>query len=200
MRAGLAGHAVPDPEEAVETAVSEAAVLVFQEEETAEEPDGDEDAEEETSAPEQEPAAPVLLGLDLYALAEESLADGLARLVRTATADTWEGGELERAVGAHRLVLHNRRRGPAPSRRPRRAARERGLGATLVAVHAGDGRRAAGLDAVTVADLLSRAAGPAATRRAPSPWTSSWCSTRRSWTWRPARCCGSRCRTAAGWC
>ncbi|CAM5365000.1 ATP-binding domain-containing protein [Streptomyces tanashiensis] len=160
VRAGLAGHAVPDPEEAVETAVSEAAVLVFQEEETAEEPDGDEDAEEETSAPEQEPAAPVLLGLDRYALAEESLADGLARLVRTATADTWEGGELERAVGAHGLVLHTG--GEASRAEPvalAAAARERGL-RTLVAVHAGDGRRAAGLDAVTVADLLSGAAGP----------------------------------------
>ncbi|MFF6842572.1 ATP-binding domain-containing protein [Streptomyces tanashiensis] len=160
VRAGLAGHAVPDPEEAVETAVSEAAVLVFQEEETAEEPDGDEDAEEEASAPEQEPAAPVLLGLDRYALAEESLADGLARLVRTATADTWEGGELERAVGAHGLVLHTG--GEASRAEPvalAAAARERGL-RTLVAVHAGDGRRAAGLDAVTVADLLSGAAGP----------------------------------------
>ncbi|WP_435855834.1 ATP-binding domain-containing protein, partial [Streptomyces tanashiensis] len=160
VRAGLAGHAVQDPEEAVETAVSEAAVLVFQEEETAEEPDGDEDAEEETSAPEQEPAAPVLLGLDRYALAEESLADGLARLVRTATADTWEGGELERAVGAHGLVLHTG--GEASRAEPvalAAAARERGL-RTLVAVHAGDGRRAAGLDAVTVADLLSGAAGP----------------------------------------
>ncbi|MFD7576719.1 hypothetical protein ACFV6U_40405, partial [Streptomyces sp. NPDC059810] len=53
-----------------------------------------------------EPASPVLLGLDRYALAEESLADGLARLVKTATADTWEGSELERAAGAHGLVLH----------------------------------------------------------------------------------------------
>ncbi|GGT11572.1 hypothetical protein GCM10010222_61950 [Streptomyces tanashiensis] len=160
VRAGLAGHAVPDPEEAVETAVSEAAVLVFQEEETAEEPDGDEDAGEESSAPEQEPAAPVLLGLDRYALAEESLADGLARLVRTATADTWEGGELERAAGAHGLVLHTG--GEASRAEPvalAAAARERGL-RTLVAVHAGDGRRAAGLDAVTVADLLSGTAGP----------------------------------------
>ncbi|MFD8208528.1 helix-hairpin-helix domain-containing protein [Streptomyces sp. NPDC059695] len=165
VRAGLAGHAVPDPDEAVETAVSEAAVLVFQEEETAQEPEDDEgagDTAEEAAAPgaEQEPAAPVLLGLDRYALAEESLADGLARLVRTATADTWEGGELERAAGAHGLVLHTG--GEASRAEPvalAAAARERGL-RTLVAVHTDSGRRDAGADAVTVAALLTGAAGP----------------------------------------
>ncbi|MGW4706293.1 DNA helicase RecD, partial [Streptomyces sp. NPDC004285] len=165
VRAGLAGHAVPDPDEAVETAVSEAAVLVFQEEETAQEPEDDEgagDTAEEAAAPgaEQEPAAPVLLGLDRYALAEESLADGLARLVRTATADTWEGGELERAAGAHGLVLHTG--GEASRAEPvalAAAARERGL-RTLVAVHTDSGRRGAGADAVTVAALLTGAAGP----------------------------------------
>ncbi|MFF0475729.1 helix-hairpin-helix domain-containing protein [Streptomyces sp. NPDC004284] len=155
VRAGLAGHAVPDPEQAVETAVSEGAVLVFQEEEAAEETDGDEDVEETPA-----PAAPVLLGLDRYALAEESLAEGLARLVRTAKADAWEGGELERAAGAHGLVLHTG--GEASRAEPvalAAAARERGL-RTLVAVHAEGGRRAAGADAVTVAALLSGAAGP----------------------------------------
>ncbi|MER5208819.1 ATP-dependent RecD-like DNA helicase [Streptomyces sp. NPDC002825] len=155
VRAGLAGHAVPDPEQAVETAVSEGAVLVFQEEETAEEPEGDEDVEETPA-----PATPVLLGLDRYALAEESLADGLARLVRTATPDAWEGGELARAAGAHGLVLHTG--GEASRAEPvalAAAARERGL-RTLVAVHAEAGRRAAGPDAVTVAALLSGAAGP----------------------------------------
>ncbi|MFD3995675.1 helix-hairpin-helix domain-containing protein [Streptomyces sp. NPDC058583] len=161
VRAGLAGHAVPDPGSAVEEAVSAGAVLVFQEEETAEEePEEDEEAPE--AAPE-EPASPVLLGLDRYALAEESLADGLARLVKTATADTWEGSELERAAGAHGLVLHTG--GEASRAEPvalAAAARERGL-RTLVAVHADGGRRAlgpAGADAVTVAALLSGAAGP----------------------------------------
>ncbi|MFJ7958634.1 helix-hairpin-helix domain-containing protein [Streptomyces sp. NPDC096319] len=156
VRAGLGRHAVPDAEEAVETAVSEGAVLVFQEEETAEEEsEGDEDVEE-TAAP----AGPVLLGLDRYALAEESLADGLARLVRTATADTWEGPELERAAGAHGLVLHTG--GEASRAEPvalAAAARARGLRA-LVSVHADGGRRAAGPDAVTVAALLSGTAGP----------------------------------------
>ncbi|MFF9067594.1 helix-hairpin-helix domain-containing protein [Streptomyces sp. NPDC014891] len=162
VRAGLAGHAVPDPGAGVEEAVSAGAVLVFQEETAEEPPAGDEEDEEGPEAPEG-PASPVLLGLDRYALAEESLADGLARLVRTATADTWEGSELERAAGAHGLVLHTG--GEASRAEPvalAAAARARGLRA-LVAVHADAGRRAlgpAGADAVTVAALLSGAAGP----------------------------------------
>ncbi|MFI1977552.1 helix-hairpin-helix domain-containing protein [Streptomyces wedmorensis] len=165
VRAGLAGHAVPDPEQAVETAVSEGAVLVFQEEET-EEPESDEDADpsEEPSRPAaEEPASPVLLGLDRYALAEESLADGLARLVKTATADTWEGSELERAAGAHGLVLHTG--GEASRAEPvalAEAAAARGL-RVLVAVHSDAGRYAlgaAGAAAVTVGGLLAGTAGP----------------------------------------
>ncbi|MCX5389711.1 helix-hairpin-helix domain-containing protein [Streptomyces sp. NBC_00094] len=164
VRSGLARHAVPDPDKAVEVAVSEGAVLVFQEE-TAEEPDTDEEEPgHEAEAPaEEEPATPVLLGLDRYAMAEESLADGLSRLVRTATAATWEGSELERAAGEHGLVLHTG--GEAARAEPVAlvaAARARGLRA-LLAVHGEDGRRAlgdAGADAVTVAALLSGAAGP----------------------------------------
>ncbi|MGW8361174.1 helix-hairpin-helix domain-containing protein [Streptomyces wedmorensis] len=165
VRAGLAGHAVPDPEQAVETAVSEGAVLVFQEEETAE-PESDEDADpsEEPSRPAaEEPASPVLLGLDRYALAEESLADGLARLVKTATADTWEGSELERATGAHGLVLHTG--GEASRAEPvalAESAAARGL-RVLVAVHSDAGRYAlgaAGAAAVTVGGLLAGTAGP----------------------------------------
>ncbi|MFE6787255.1 helix-hairpin-helix domain-containing protein [Streptomyces sp. NPDC057680] len=169
VRAGLARHAVPDAGSAVEEAVSAGAVLVFQEEEPAEgdheEDEEDEGREEAPGAAEAaaEPASPVLLGLDRYALAEESLADGLARLVKTATADTWEGSELERAAGAHGLVLHTG--GEASRAEPvalAAAARAHGL-RTLVAVHADGGRRAlgpAGTDAVTVAALLSGAAGP----------------------------------------
>ncbi|WP_398854080.1 helix-hairpin-helix domain-containing protein [Streptomyces lateritius] len=162
VRAGLAGHAVPDPESAVEEAVAAGAVLVFQEEspEPEEHPEDGEAPEE--SAPE-EPASPVLLGLDRYAMAEESLADALARLARTVTAAEWDGTELERAAGAHGLVLHTG--GEASRAEPvalAAAARARGL-RTLVAVHAEDGRRAlgaAGEDAVTVAALLSGTAGP----------------------------------------
>ncbi|MFJ8299719.1 helix-hairpin-helix domain-containing protein [Streptomyces sp. NPDC094447] len=163
VRAGLAGHAVPDPGAGVEEAVSAGAVLVFQEETAEEPPEEDEEEQEAAGAAAEGPASPVLLGLDRYALAEESLADGLARLVRTATADTWEGSELERAAGAHGLVLHTG--GEASRAEPvalAAAARGRGLRA-LVAVHADAGRRAlgpAGADAVTVAALLSGAAGP----------------------------------------
>ncbi|WP_329624378.1 ATP-binding domain-containing protein [Streptomyces sp. NBC_01255] len=162
--AGLARHSVPDPDKAVEVAVSEGAVLVFQEE-TEEHGTDEDEADEAAEAAEaaEEPATPVLLGLDRYALAEESLADGLSRLVRTATADTWDGPELDRAAGAHGLVLHTG--GEAARAEPVAlvaAARERGLRA-LLAVHSEGGRRAlgaAGADAVTVAALLSGAAGP----------------------------------------
>ncbi|MFI9121901.1 helix-hairpin-helix domain-containing protein [Streptomyces bikiniensis] len=164
VRAGLAAHSVPDPGEAVGTAVSEGAVHLFQEEREAPEETEEEGAEEEAEgAGESGEEPPALLGLDRYALAEESLAEGLARLVRTATADAWEGSELERAAGAHGLVLHTG--GEAARAEPvalAAAARGRGL-RTLVAVHSDDGRRAlgaGGTEAVTVAALLSGAAGP----------------------------------------
>ncbi|MGA5197028.1 helix-hairpin-helix domain-containing protein [Streptomyces exfoliatus] len=164
VRAGLTGHAVPDPEAAVDEAVSAGAVLVFQEEEPAgEASEEDDEGTEPAAAVAEEPATPVLLGLERYALAEESLADALSRLVRTVTAAEWDGSELERASGAHGLVLHTG--GEASRAEPvalAAAARARGLRA-LVAVHADGGRRATaadGVDVVTVADLLSGAAGP----------------------------------------
>ncbi|MFB7427190.1 helix-hairpin-helix domain-containing protein [Streptomyces hydrogenans] len=163
VAAGLARHEVPDPEKAVETAVSEGAVLVFQEEEP--EPEDAEEGEpsEAAVASDEGPVEPPLLGLDRYALAEESLADGLARLVRTVTAEEWDGGELERAVGGHGLVLHTG--GEAARAEPlalAAAARERGL-RVLVTVHdaerPGDEERAAGTT-VPLAALLSGTAGP----------------------------------------
>ncbi|MGW4777412.1 helix-hairpin-helix domain-containing protein [Streptomyces filamentosus] len=170
VRAGLAGHGVPDPEQAVETAVSEGAVLLFQEEDVPEEnpEDREEDPDgsgEETGggAGDDGPSEPPLVGLDRYALAEESLAEGLARLVRTVTPEEWDGGELERAVGGHGLVLHTG--GEAARAEPSAlaaAARERGL-RTLVTVHAPErldaAERAAGT-AVPLAALLSGTAGP----------------------------------------
>ncbi|MFE7337997.1 helix-hairpin-helix domain-containing protein, partial [Streptomyces fimicarius] len=87
VRAALAERAVGDPDAAVRNAVEEGVALVFQEgDEPA--PDGEEDEEgaadgaglAEDADTDREPAQ-VLLGLDRYALAEESLADGLARLV-----------------------------------------------------------------------------------------------------------------------
>lgn len=95
VRAALAERSVADPEAAVQHAVAEGVVLVFQDgqedeqvhdgqgSEAPAEPDegGDEDA-----GAGQEPVQ-VLLGLDRYALAEESLADGLARLVNACEKD-----------------------------------------------------------------------------------------------------------------
>ncbi|MFD9036290.1 helix-hairpin-helix domain-containing protein [Streptomyces sp. NPDC059567] len=192
VRAGLAKLSVPDPEEAVQQAISEGAVLVFQEEDDQV---AEEDSEDDQEAAQEEADVPVLLGLDRYALAEESLADGLARLAKTVTADDWEGPELVRAVGAHGLVAHTG--GEASRREPvalAEAARARGLRVT-VAAHsengvrrlrslapagpgaapssATDGAEASGTaasagpagghpgaEAVTVAALLSGAAGP----------------------------------------
>ncbi|WP_408055387.1 helix-hairpin-helix domain-containing protein [Streptomyces paludis] len=205
VRTALAGHAVPDPDEAVRHAVAEGAVLVFREgaddlgaddfeadgfesgdsEETAEEPHGtDGTGAADGGGAGDAPPAPVLLGLDRYALAEESLADGLARLVKTAreTSGAARGGaawaeaaagapspsaaELIRAVADHGLVLHTG--GEAARAEPvalAAAARALGLRA-VVAAHSENGRArldpagGAGTGVVTVAGLLAGAEGP----------------------------------------
>ncbi|WP_407285939.1 helix-hairpin-helix domain-containing protein [Streptomyces sp. BP-8] len=79
LRAALAQRSVPEPDEALQTAIAEGAVLVFQD--AIEEPgrarpaaDDDEEAEQPVR---------ILLGLDRFAMAEESVADGLARLLNT---------------------------------------------------------------------------------------------------------------------
>ncbi|MGX5208685.1 helix-hairpin-helix domain-containing protein [Streptomyces violaceus] len=118
LLAALAQRGVPEPDSAVQDAIAEGEALVFQDalEETgaparAEQDDAEEDAERPVR---------VLVGLERYALAEESLADGLARLVNSApkqdgSAEEWErvaaaaqgsAGELLRAVAGHGLVLH----------------------------------------------------------------------------------------------
>ncbi|MFE4608740.1 helix-hairpin-helix domain-containing protein [Streptomyces niveus] len=164
-RAALAEWSVPDPDEALRHAVAEGAVLMFQ--------DGAADAEggtEDEEGAADGPAVPVLLGLDRYALAEESLADGLARLVKTAQEASWDeaaaqapspsAGELIRAVAGHGLVLHTG--GEAARAEPvalAEAARTLGL-RPVVAAHSENGRRRLGAGAVTVAGLLSGAEGP----------------------------------------
>ncbi|MEK8170069.1 AAA family ATPase [Streptomyces sp. M19] len=81
LRAALGKLSVPDPDEALRTAVAEGAVLVFQDALDAlpgarvAETDEDDEAQ----------PVRVLLGLDRHALAEESLADGLTRLTSTLT-------------------------------------------------------------------------------------------------------------------
>ncbi len=176
----LAGFSVPDPREAVAHALAEGVALALQDG-TAEDPEAEYD--EDSPEPEEEPAepAPALLGLDRYAMAEESLADGLARLANSPVADAgeWErvpgsAGDLVRAVTGHGLVAHT---GGEASRAEAAAllsaAHRLGLRA-YAATHSRDGRDrvAAALHAreadggadtawaVTLAGLLSGAEGP----------------------------------------
>lgn len=193
VRAALAGHGVTDPEAAVDDAVAEGVALLFEEgvdpagaEEPAESPAGEESAagaavDDETAGAGDsvgaEASGPALLGLDRYALAEDSLADGLGRLANTCEKGTdWteaasaapspSAAELIRAVAGAGLVVHSG--GEAARAEPAAllvAARGLGLRA-LGAAHSADGRRrlAAGAGdpgaAVTLAGLLSGAEGP----------------------------------------
>ncbi|MFK0102784.1 helix-hairpin-helix domain-containing protein [Streptomyces sp. NPDC091040] len=175
VREALAGRGVSDPEAAVQHAVAEGVVLVFQdgpeEQEQEEQEQGDEEAAEAVAP------GPVLLGLDRYALAEESLADGLARLVNggdkeadwseaAAAAPSPSAAELIRAAAAHGLVAHTG--GEAARAEPAALiAAARGLGLrALGAAHSVDGRRRLAQEtgapeaAVTLAGLLSGAEGP----------------------------------------
>ncbi|MER7726043.1 helix-hairpin-helix domain-containing protein [Streptomyces sp. NPDC096323] len=186
VRAALAGRAVGDPDAAVQHAIAEGVVLVFQDgpegEESTEEVEDEESGEAGSGDGAAEPGAgrepvQVLLGLDRYALAEESLADGLARLVNACEKDAdWSeavvaapspsAAELIRAVAAHGLVAHTG--GEAARAEPAALiAAARGLGMrALGATHSVDGRQrlaeAVGDPeaAVTLAGLLSGAQGP----------------------------------------
>ncbi|MGW6742122.1 helix-hairpin-helix domain-containing protein [Streptomyces sp. NPDC055025] len=183
VRRALAEHAVPEPDEAVEHSVAEGSVLLFQDglEEGLEDMAGTEGAAGETgdAGPQGDAhpagaaeAAPVpdLLALDRYALAEESLADGLARLVKTGPDASWEeaaaaapspsAAELIRAASGHGLVLHTG--GEAARAEPAAlagAARALGVRAVL-AVHSENGRARLGAETVTVAGLLAGTEGP----------------------------------------
>ncbi|MFF3997577.1 helix-hairpin-helix domain-containing protein [Streptomyces cyaneofuscatus] len=186
VRAALAERAVSDPEEAVRNAVEEGVALVFQEGTDPTEPDAVYEDEEDGEAPAETEAeagseAPepvqVLLGLDRYALAEESLADGLARLMNAcekgadwaeaaAAAPSPSAAELIRTAATAGLVAHSG--GEAARAEPAALiAAARGLGLrALGATHSADGRRrladAVGAPdaAVTLAGLLSATEGP----------------------------------------
>lgn len=181
VRAALAGRAVTDPEAAVRHAVAEGVVLVFQDdaqdEETAETEGAAEDPAEGAEAGDGREPVQVFLGLDRYALAEESLADGLARLVNACEKDAdWSeaassapspsAAELIRTAAAHGLVAHTG--GEAARAEPAALiAAASGLGLrALGATHSTDGRQrlaeAVGdpSAAVTLAGLLSGAEGP----------------------------------------
>ncbi|SOD87753.1 helix-hairpin-helix domain-containing protein [Streptomyces sp. Ag109_G2-15] len=178
LTAALAQRGVPDPDAAVQDTIAEGEALVFQD--ALEEPGAPAPQEEDGEEGEEERPVRVLAGLERYALAEESLADGLARLVNSLSeeaAERWEaaaagatGGaaELARAAAGHGLVLHTgaeaARAEPAALLGAARAA---GLRAFAVC-HTPDGRRR--LAALvgeepeaavgTIAGLLSGAEGP----------------------------------------
>ncbi|MFI5792766.1 helix-hairpin-helix domain-containing protein [Streptomyces sp. NPDC051677] len=180
LTAALGRQAVPDADAAVQSTLAEGEALVFQD--ALDAPGaGQPAADTEEGGGEGEAARPVrvLVGLERYALAEESLADALARVVNSlakeapaawesATADaSGSAAELIRAVAGHGLVLHTG--GEAARAEPAAllaAARALGL-RTVAACHTPDGRRrfAALLgeadDAVvTVPGLLAGAEGP----------------------------------------
>ncbi|MEV6573557.1 helix-hairpin-helix domain-containing protein [Streptomyces sp. NPDC051577] len=152
LEKALAQYGVPDAGQALERAIGDGAVLVFHE---PVDPPGTEYAEDE------EPPVRVLVGLEGCALAEESLADGLARIANTfGGAADWEkaatgpGAELIRAVAGHGLVTHTG--GEAARAEPAAllaVAREFGLRACLAAHAPHEG-------AVTVTGLLAGTEGP----------------------------------------
>ncbi|CAL9581646.1 helix-hairpin-helix domain-containing protein [Streptomyces sp. enrichment culture] len=194
LTAALARQGVPDAETAVQDAIAEGEVLVFQDavddgrpaapSGAAAETGGDGEVPEAGEAGEERPVR-VLVGLERYALAEESLADGLARLAGSVpdqggSAAGWEqaagaaegaAADLIRAVAGHGLVLHTG--GAASAAEPAallRAAHGLGLRA-WAATHAPAGRRSfAALlggpgggeepGVATVTGLLSGAEGP----------------------------------------
>ncbi|MFD4413879.1 MULTISPECIES: helix-hairpin-helix domain-containing protein [unclassified Streptomyces] len=115
LTAALAQRSVPDPDAAVQSTLAEGEALVFQDALDTAAPAVEEGAEEGEERPVR-----VLVGLERYALAEESLADGLARVMnsvpkedrsaadweRAAASATRSAAELIRAVAGHGLVLH----------------------------------------------------------------------------------------------
>ncbi|MEU9958258.1 helix-hairpin-helix domain-containing protein [Streptomyces sp. NPDC050982] len=152
LHTALAQRSVPDPDAAVQSALAEGDALVFQDAldepgaPPAPVPSADEGEEGEAERPVR-----VLIGLERYALAEESLADGLARVVNSlpkgdGSAADWESAatgsaaELIRAVAGHGLVLHTG--GEASRAEPAAlAAVARSLGLRVcTAAHTPDGR------------------------------------------------------------
>ncbi|MEU0027584.1 helix-hairpin-helix domain-containing protein [Streptomyces sp. NPDC006335] len=115
LTTALAQRGVPDADAAVQSTIAEAEALVFQDALDPAAPEPAEDDEEGAERPVR-----ILVGLERYALAEESLADGLARLINSVpkedgSAEDWEraaasakgsAAELIRAVAAGGLVLH----------------------------------------------------------------------------------------------
>ncbi|GGZ07182.1 ATP-binding domain-containing protein [Streptomyces poonensis] len=163
LTAALGRYTVPDPDAAVRSAVAEGDALVFQDaldpasaapaRETGDAKDAEETGDAEDGEGAAERPVRVLIGLERYALAEESLADGLARVINSlpkedpadwssaAASAPRSAAELIRAVAGHGLVLHTG--GEASRAEPAAlltAARALGLRA-YAATHATDGRQ-----------------------------------------------------------
>lgn len=184
LTAALGRRGVPDADAAVQNTLAEGEALAFQD--ALDEPGAPARRGEEAEEGEERPVR-VLVGLERYALAEESLADGLGRLINSApkqdgSAEEWEreaGGagsaaDLVRAVTGHGLVLHTggeaSRAEPAALLRAARALGLRAWAATpgpqgkerFSALLSEAGSEAAGSvpGVATVAGLLSGAEGP----------------------------------------
>ncbi|MFE7860701.1 helix-hairpin-helix domain-containing protein [Streptomyces sp. NPDC057403] len=97
LTAALVQRGVPDADTAVQNAVAEGEALVFQDALDPRAPEPAEDDEEAAERPVR-----ILVGLERYALAEESLADGLARLVNSVPKEDGSAPEWERAAEAAR--------------------------------------------------------------------------------------------------
>ncbi|MFJ2634347.1 helix-hairpin-helix domain-containing protein [Streptomyces sp. NPDC087422] len=178
LQAELAARAVPDPAAAVASAVADGQVLVFPEHPARPATASEAASEEEDEGEDGAADVPLLIGLDRYALAEESLADGCVRLLRSFEGDhgtDWEkaaagapsksAAELIRAAAGSGLVVHSG--GEAAREEPTAlvaAARAAGLRAYAAAYTANGRRRLAealGEDAaVTVEALLAGTQGP----------------------------------------
>ncbi|MGV9701650.1 helix-hairpin-helix domain-containing protein [Streptomyces sp. NPDC003483] len=184
LTAALTQRAVPDPDAAVQNTLAEGEALVFQDALETAAPGAapaHDDAGDDAGEAEERPVR-VLVGLERYALAEESLADGLARVMNSVPKDDGSGADWERAadsagrsaaelirtVAGHGLVLHT---GGDASRAEVAAllGAARGLGLRAWAARHTTGgadesreSRESGADSsvVTVADLLSGVRGP----------------------------------------
>ncbi len=181
LAGALARQSVPEAEEALRRAVEDGLVMVFRDER---EPGGGSSAAED-----EEPEADILLALDRYALAEESLADGLVRLLSTfesvesgQPAPDEDGDPEADGTDAYTAVDWQAAESAAPS--PSAAALIRAVAGSGLVVHSGGEAaraepaalvtavRAAGLRAFAathtedgrrrLADLLGADAGPAA--------------------------------------
>ncbi|WP_308112533.1 helix-hairpin-helix domain-containing protein, partial [Streptomyces hyderabadensis] len=99
LTATLAQRGVPDPDAAVQSTLAEGEALAFQDalEGPGARPEGERDEEGEAGG---ERPVRVLVGLERYALAEESLADGLARLVNSPPKQDGSAADWERAAAS----------------------------------------------------------------------------------------------------